>query len=174
MDAHPPASGPKPEIILIAAMAKNRVIGRGKAIPWHIPGEQLRFKKITMGHTLIMGRKTHESIGRVLPGRRTIIISRQKDYQATGCMVVQGLEQALDLCRGDNKVFIAGGAEIFQLALPLANAIYLSTLHREVAGDVFFPEFSEKEFPLVARETVSGQEPYTFAIYRRRVAQSTG
>ncbi|MEW6594243.1 MAG: dihydrofolate reductase [Thermodesulfobacteriota bacterium] len=158
----------KPEIILIAAMAANRVIGKGNAIPWHIPEELQRFKRITMGHTLIMGRKTHESIGRVLPGRRTIVISRQRDFEAAGCTVVQGLEKALDLCQKDEKVFIAGGAEIFRLALPYADAIYLSVLHREVEGDILFPEFSEAEFPLASSETVSGPDPYTFAVYRRR------
>jgi len=164
----------RPEIIIIAAMAKNRVIGRGNTIPWHIPGEQQRFKRLTMGHVLVMGRRTHESIGRVLPGRRTIIISRQKNFAAAGCTVVQSLDAALGLCRGDEKVFIAGGGEIFRLALPLADAIYLSILHREVAGEILFPEFSEAEFPLAESEEVSGPAPYTFAIYRRKRSQSTG
>ena len=158
----------RPEIILIAAMAKNRVIGKGNAIPWHVPEEQQRFKEITMGHTLVMGRKTHESIGRPLPGRRTIVISRQRDFTAPGCTVVQSLEEALEQGRESDKVFIAGGAEIFRLALPLADAIYLSILHREVAGEILFPQFSEAEFPLAEQQTVGGPNPYTFAIYRRR------
>lgn len=171
-DHAPPAR--RPEIILIAAVARNRVIGKENAIPWHIPGEQLRFKQITMGHTLIMGRKTHESIGRVLPGRRTIIITRQRNYQAPGCLVVHDLPAAFAAAAGDRQVFIAGGAEIFRLALPLAAALYLSILHREVEGDILFPEFSEEEFALATTETVSGSEPYTFAVYRRKAAQSTG
>jgi dihydrofolate reductase len=170
MDPHalpgPPAA--RPEIILIAAMAANRVIGQGNAIPWHVPGEQQHFKRITMGHTLIMGRKTHESIGRVLPGRRTIVITRQRDYQAPGCLVAHDLATALDAAMDDSQVFIAGGAEIFRQGLRYADAIYLSILHREVAGGVFFPEFSPADFPLVAQEVIDEGEPYTFAIYRRK------
>ncbi len=165
-DHTPPAR--RPEIILIAAVARNRVIGKENAIPWHIPGEQLRFKQITMGHTLIMGRKTHESIGRVLPGRRTIIITRQRNYQAPGCLVVHDLPAAFAAAAGDRQVFIAGGAEIFRQALPYADAIYLSILHREVAGDIFFPPFVSADFPVVFQEVVDEGEPYTFTIYRRK------
>lgn len=166
--AHPTTSPAGPEIILIAAMAKNRVIGQDNAIPWHIPGEQLRFKRITMGHTLIMGRKTHESIGRVLPGRRTIVITRQQGYQAPGCLVMHDLATALAAAADDSHIFIAGGAEIFRQALPHADAIYLSILHREVAGDILFPEFSPADFPLASQEVIDEGEPYTFAIYRRK------
>lgn len=162
-----PSPAATPEIILIAAMAQNRVIGKGNTIPWHIPGEQLRFKRLTMGHTLIMGRKTHESIGRVLPGRRTIIITRQRGYQIPDCLVVHDLPAAFAAAANDNQIFIAGGAEIFQLALPHADAIYLSILHREVEGDVLFPEFSPADFSLVSQEVIDEGEPYTFAVYRR-------
>jgi dihydrofolate reductase len=166
MEHHAPAT--RPEVILIAAMASNRVVGRDNAIPWHIPGEQQHFKRLTMGHTLVMGRKTHESIGRVLPGRRTIVITRQRDYQAPGCLVVHDLPTALAAAAGDTQVFIAGGAEIFRLALPHADAIYLSILHREVAGDTLFPDFSTAEFPLLSQEVIDEGEPYTFAVYRRK------
>ncbi|MDP2756976.1 MAG: dihydrofolate reductase, partial [Desulfurivibrionaceae bacterium] len=120
------------KIILIAAMAKNRVIGRGNTIPWHIPGEQQRFKTLTMGHALIMGRKTFESIGRPLPGRKTVIISRNREYQAAGCLVAQSLSAAIALCPTEETIFIAGGGEIYREALPLATAIYLTVLDREV------------------------------------------
>lgn len=164
----PPTKPPaRPEIILIAAMARNRVIGQGNAIPWHIPGEQRHFKRLTLGHTLIMGRKTHESIGRVLPGRRTIVITRQQDYQAPGCLVAHDLAAAL-AATDDTQVFIAGGAEVFTLALPHADAIYLSILHREVEGDIRFPEFSVTDFSLVSQEIINEGEPYTFTIYRRQ------
>ena len=155
------------KIILIAAMAKNRVIGRGNTIPWHIPGEQKRFKAITMGHTLIMGRKTFESIGRPLPGRKTIIISRNPGYQAKGCLTAASLTEALALCSETETTFIAGGGEIYRAALPLAESIYLTVLDREVAGDVFFPEFDPERFHLVSHERVNGPESYTVSIYQR-------
>lgn len=164
-DHSPPA---RPEIILIAAMAENRVIGQDNAIPWHIPGEQLHFKRLTMGHTLVMGRKTHESIGRVLPGRRTIVITRQRDYRAPGCLVAHDLAAALAAAADDSRVFIAGGAEIFRQGLRYADALYLSILHRQVAGNVFFPEFSPADFLLVAQEVIDEGDPYTFAVYRRK------
>ena len=155
------------KIILIAAMAKNRVIGRGNTIPWHIPGEQQRFKAMTMGHTLIMGRKTFESIGRPLPGRKTIIISRNPEYRAAGCSVAQSLTAAISLCPDTETIFIAGGGQIYREALPLAEAIYLTVLDREVEGDVFFPEFAPKLFRTVSQERVKGPESYTFSIYQR-------
>ncbi len=155
------------KIILIAAMAKNRVIGRDNTIPWHIPGEQQRFKAITMGHTLIMGRKTFESIGRPLPGRKTVIISRNQEYQAAGCSGAQSLTGAIALCPEEATIFIAGGGEIYREALPLAEAIYLTVLDREVEGDILFPEFDPKQFRKISAERVEGQEPYTFTIFSR-------
>jgi len=157
------------EIILIVAMAANRVIGRGNDIPWHIPGEQRRFKAITMGHTLVMGRLTYQSIGRPLPGRKTVIVTRQQNFRATGCVVVHSLDEALAACAGEEKVFIAGGGELFRQTMPLVDVIYLTTLHREVAGDILFPVFSEEEFVMESEQVVvNEEEPYTFAVYRRR------
>ena len=157
------------EIILIVAMAANRVIGRDNDIPWHIPGEQQRFKRVTMGHTLVMGRRTFESIGRPLPERKTVIITRNEDHAEPGCTIAHSLPEALEYCREDEKVFIAGGGDIFTQAMTITDTIYLTTLHREVEGDIFFPEFSESEFIKEQEETVNDEEePYTFAIYRRR------
>ncbi|MBA3004784.1 MAG: dihydrofolate reductase [Desulfurivibrio sp.] len=155
------------KIILIAAMAKNRVIGRANTIPWHIPGEQQRFKAMTMGHTLIMGRKTFESIGRPLPGRKTVIISRNREYQAAGCVVAPSLAVAIALCPETETVFIAGGGEIYQQALDLADSIYLTVLDREVEGDILFPEFDLKRFQKISSERVEGPEPYTFTVFSR-------
>jgi len=155
------------KIILIAAMAKNRVIGRDNTIPWHIPGEQQRFKGITMGHTLIMGRKTFESIGRPLPGRKTIIISRNRDYQAEGCLVPPCLSDAIALCPKDETIFIAGGGEIYREALPLADEIYLTVLDREAEGDILFPEFDPRQFREISAEREEGTEPYTFTVFSR-------
>ncbi|MHB1014770.1 MAG: dihydrofolate reductase [Desulfurivibrionaceae bacterium] len=156
------------KIILIAAMAKNRVIGRDNTIPWHIPGEQQRFKGMTMGHTLIMGRKTFESIGRPLPGRKTIIISRNPEYRATGCLAAQSLMAAIALCPEAETIFIAGGGEIYRQGLDLAEAIYLTVLDREVEGDILFPEFDSTQFRPVSEERVAGTEPYTFTVFSRR------
>ncbi|HCC55199.1 MAG TPA: dihydrofolate reductase [Desulfobulbaceae bacterium] len=155
------------KILLIAAMAKNRVIGRDNAIPWHIPGEQQRFKALTMGHTLIMGRKTFESIGRALPGRKTIIVSRNPEYRAAGCLVAQSLTAALALCAETETIFLAGGGEIYRQGLELAQAIYLTVLDREVEGEVFFPEFDPRQFRKISAERVNGPEAYTFSIYQR-------
>ena len=156
------------KIILIAAMAKNRVIGRGNGIPWHIPGEQQRFKTMTMGHTLIMGRKTFESIGRPLPGRKTIIVTRNPEYRAAGCSVAPSLAAAIALCPETETIFIAGGGEIYREALPLADAIYLTVLDREVEGDTLFPEVAPNQFRATSTERVEGPDPYTLTIFSRR------
>ncbi|MEK6202027.1 MAG: dihydrofolate reductase [Desulfobulbaceae bacterium] len=155
------------EVIIIAAMAANQVIGRENTIPWHIPGELQWFKATTMGHVLIMGRKTHESIGRPLPGRTTVVISRATDLHLPGCSTVQSLEQALTLCASREKVFIAGGAQIYTLALPLADTIILSILDQEFAGDTFFPLVPEEEFTEIAQTAVPGPLPYTRITYKR-------
>ncbi len=156
------------EIILIAAMAANRVIGRGSEIPWHIPGEQKRFKEITWGHPLIMGRKTYESIGRPLPGRRNIVITRNAKWQAAGCGVVDSMEKALDCCPEAEKVFVIGGAQIYQLALPLATGLILTTFDAKVDGDVYFPKFSTDDFIPVHSESVPGEFPYVMTTWQRK------
>jgi dihydrofolate reductase len=156
------------EVIIIAAMAANRVIGRRNTIPWHIPEELRWFKSITMGHALIMGRKTFESIGRPLPGRATFVISRDPDRSFAGCATVQSLDQALALAAGQEKVFIAGGAQIYSLALPLAHTILLSILDKEVDGDTFFPLVPEQDFAETDRTAISGKVPYARVTYHRR------
>lgn len=155
------------EIVIIAAMAMNRVIGRGQSMPWHIPGEQQRFKKTTWGHPLIMGRKTYESIGRPLPGRRNIVISRNKHYLATGCETTSTLTAALELCADSEKVFVIGGEQVFAQALPRTDTIILTTILREVEGDTFFPVF-EQHFDMVSRELVTETDPYMIEVYRRK------
>ena len=156
-----------PEIILIAAMAANRVIGRGNIIPWHIPGEQQRFKELTMGHALIMGRKTRQAIGRPLPGRRNIVISRNPGYRADGSEVVHSLAEGFALCGGETKIFVIGGEQIYRLALPVADTLVLSVLPRAVDGDACFPEFSSSEFKLTSSREIQGAEPYVIRIYTR-------
>lgn len=137
-------------ISIIVAMAKNRVIGKRGAIPWYLPADLARFKRLTMRHPIIMGRKTHESIGRALPGRQNIVITRQEGYQAKGCDVVHSLEEALERAEGD-EVFVIGGAEIYREALPLAKRIYLTGVDAELPGDVYFPEFDRRAWREVER-----------------------
>ncbi len=156
------------EVIIIAAMAANRVIGREGALPWHLPDELQWFKATTMGHAVIMGRKTYESIGRPLPGRTTIVISRNRNRSFPGCIVVSNLQQALDLCAKQAKVFIAGGAQIYILALPVADTILLSVLDQVVAGDTVFPPIPEQQFVEISRVTVPGPPPYTRISYQHR------
>ena len=153
-------------ISLIVAMAANRVIGRAGQLPWHLPGDLARFKRLTMGYPLIMGRKTFESIGRALPGRRTIVLSRQADYRAAGCRVVNGLDEALKLVWDDDEVFICGGEELYRQALPLAQRIYLTELDRAVAGDSFFPEIPE-HFLAIEEQQIEEEERYRFSILVR-------
>ncbi|MCI5209784.1 MAG: dihydrofolate reductase [Candidatus Electrothrix sp. ATG2] len=156
------------EIILIAAMSANRVIGRGKTIPWDIPGEQTRFKEITMGHSLIMGRKTWDSIGQPLSGRRNIVVTRKSEFQAPGAEVVHSLEQGLMLTAGEDKVFVIGGAQLYQLALNRADTLILTELEQEVEGDVFFPVFSCPPFELVQTEEVKEPICYSIRTYQRK------
>ena len=134
-------SPPAARLSLIVAMARNRVIGAHNAIPWHLPGELKRFKAITMGHHIVMGRKTWESIGRLLPGRTTVVVTRQQGYSVPGAIVANSLDSALAACEGDDEVFVIGGAELFAAALPRAGRIYLTVVDAEVAGDVYMPEF---------------------------------
>jgi len=122
-------------------MAKNRVIGANGAIPWHLPEELKRFKVLTMGHHLIMGRKTWESIGRLLPGRETVIVTRQPGYSVPGATITHSLDEAVAACGNDSEIFVIGGAELYAQALPRARRLYLTTIEADVAGDTFMPEF---------------------------------
>ena len=155
-------------ISAIVAMASNRVIGNRGDIPWKIQGEQKMFKEITMGHTVIMGRKTYESIGRPLPGRTNIFITRQSGYQADGCIVVHDLGSALKSCpAGEKEAFICGGGQLYREAMPETDRVYLTLLSREVQGDTYFPDISEDEFKLSRSEHIDGVEPYDFLVYDR-------
>jgi dihydrofolate reductase len=143
-------SNPRQTISLIAAIGKNGVIGRGLEIPWRLPADQQRFKQLTLGRSLIMGRKTHESIGRPLPGRRNIIVSRQPGYAAAGCEVATSFEHALTLA-GDGEVFVIGGADLYRAALPLADRLYLTWVDLAPEGDVLFPAYVEEDWDVIER-----------------------
>jgi dihydrofolate reductase len=155
------------DIIIIAAMAANRVIGDNNSIPWSLPEDLRQFKEKTLGHALIMGRKTYESLGQPLPGRKNIVISRNTDLQIPGCMTAPGLDQALELCRDQKKVFIIGGGQIFRLGLAVADTIILTILEREIRGDTIFPDFSGRGFVEMARERFEGREPFSVITYKR-------
>lgn len=148
-------------------MAANRVIGRGNAIPWHIPGEQKRFQQITWGHPLIMGRKTHESIGVPLPGRRNIIITRNRNYRAPGCEIAHSLDDAYSRCPGERRVFNIGGGELYRQGLEHADTLILTVLSEAYSGDAFFPQFSEALFVKVAELPIQAVPPYIIRTYRR-------
>ena len=140
-------------ISLIVAMSRNRVIGRSNQLPWHLPADLQRFKQLTMGHTIVMGRKTWESINRLLPGRRTVIVTRNRALHVAGAIIASSLEQALENSRDDSEIFIIGGEEIFRLALPLAHRIYLTIVEAEVQGDTFMPPFDPVHWRTVSSES---------------------
>jgi dihydrofolate reductase len=150
------------DFIAIAAMAENRVIGAGNRIPWHLPEDFKWFKSITTGHTLVMGRKTFESIGRPLPNRTTLVLSRGR-FEHPGVRSIASLAEALPAAPGQ-KVFICGGGEIYKLALPYCSEIYLTKVHRVVEGDAYFPEFESDFEP---RETPVQTADFTVTHYRR-------
>lgn len=145
---------------IIAAMGRNRAIGFKNTLPWRLPADLQRFKQLTLGHHIIMGRKTYESIGRPLPGRTSIIITRQPDFQAEGCLIAHSLDEAIDLAksRGEQEAFIIGGAEIYAQALSKANRMYLTLVEAEPEADAFFPEFEEKAWEKTAEESVAADE----------------
>jgi len=165
-----PAAAP-PRICLVVAMAANRIIGRNNALPWHLPADLKRFKALTLGHPVVMGRKTHESIGRPLPGRRNLVITRNRDYRAAGCEIVHSLDEAIAACRGAKEIFIIGGAELYRESLPRADCLEFTEIRAEFAGDASFPEFCPKQWRETGRER-HRDEPgvpfgYDFVRYER-------
>ena len=163
-------------ITLIAAVAKNRVIGKDGELPWRLPADLRFFKRTTTGHPLVMGRKTFESFDGALPDRTNIVITRRPDYEATGGIAVRSFEEALEVAKGyGDEIFIGGGEEIFRMALPIADRMILTWIDEEFEGDTFFPEFDPAEWSESAREHHEPDEknrwPYTFVTYERRAAR---
>jgi dihydrofolate reductase len=156
---------------IIAAMAENRVIGRNNGLPWKLPADLQRFKRLTMGHTLLMGRKTFESIGRPLPGRTMLVMTRQKDFTAEGVQVAHSLEEAVRMS-SDQELFVAGGAQLYQQTLAECQRLYLTFIGAEFEGDAFFPKIHESQWLLVSEESHEPDEknayPYCFRIYERK------
>ena len=160
-------------ISLIVAMDEQRGIGLDGGIPWHLPADLKRFKTLTMGHHLVMGRKTYESIGNPLPGRTMIIVTRNTNYQPDGCLVAHSLQEALGFASlgSENEVFIIGGGELFAEAIELADRIYLSLVHATLPADTFFPLISVDEWQEIETELVPANEKnkyaFTFKILQR-------
>src|SRR5258706_4270851 len=162
--------GRKPRISIIVAMAKNRVIGANNALPWHLSVDLRRFKALTMGHHIIMGRKTFESIGRPLPGRIILVISRNPKYRAVGVKVVHSLPAALSATEDDNEAFIVGGEQIYRESMLIANRIYLTEIEKEFQGDSFFPPLAADTWRALGRETHQDSATglsYAFVTYER-------
>lgn len=152
------------KISLIVAMASNRVIGLNNQMPWHLSADLKKFKKITMGSPILMGRKTYESIGRPLPGRTNIILSRNLKYQQDGCLVFNDLKTALKKsCERAEEVFVIGGSDLYEAMLPVADAIYLTVIHKEFLGDAFFPDIDLKYWSEVEREDINDDPDADFS-----------
>ena len=159
-------------VSIIAALAANGVIGRDNTLPWRLSADLKRFKALTMGHHLVMGRKTFESIGRPLPGRTTIVVTHQPAWSAADVVTASSLDDALQRAAGDDEIFICGGAAIYALALHRSQRMYLTRVHADVEGDVSFPEFDDvREWQLVDAEHFEADEkneyPYSFLTYDR-------
>jgi len=158
-------------VSLIVAMAENGVIGRKGGLPWRLPKDLKRFKALTMGHTLVLGRRTWESIGRLLPGRAFVVVSRDPAFSGQGIRVSRSVREAIEQAGGDTEVFIGGGAEIYRQALPIADRIYLTRVHARVEGDTYFPEVDWGQWREVSREEHQTDEkhlfPFTFLVYER-------
>ncbi|HET7798168.1 MAG TPA: dihydrofolate reductase [Nevskia sp.] len=157
---------------IIVAMAKNRTIGVNNTLPWRCPEDLKHFKALTMGHHMIMGRKTFDSIGKPLPGRTTVVVTRDMNLKIDGCVMAHSLKDAIDACANDSEVFIVGGAEIYAQSLELADTLYITEVQQDVGGDAHFPEFDRDSWQEVAREVRSQLEPqpleYHFVTYRRK------
>ena len=152
------------KISLIVAMATNRAIGLDNKMPWHLSADLKKFKAITMGSPIVMGRKTYESIGRPLPGRSNIIISRNLDYQQTDCLVFNDIKTAIAASSKEaDEIFIIGGAELYKATLPLADNLYLTLINQDFTGDTFFPEIDFKAWSEVSREDISDDPSVNFS-----------
>jgi dihydrofolate reductase len=161
-------------ISAIAALTRNRVIGKDNQIPWYLPADLKFFKRTTLGHHILMGRKNYESLGKPLPKRTNVVITRDPYFISTGCIVVHSIEEALQVARdnGEEEAFIIGGGEIYAQSLPLIDKMYLSEIDAEIEGDVFFPEFDRSNWVVTSEDHHPADErnafPFTVRIYERK------
>jgi dihydrofolate reductase len=156
---------------IIVALSENNVIGRDNGLPWKLSADLKRLKSVTMGHHIIMGRRTWESLGRPLPGRVNVVITRDKNFKAEGAVIVHSLQDALQVAKNDNEAFIFGGGKVFSEALPQVNRIYETIVHTTIDGDTFFPELNNREWKETFRESHAADEKnefdYTFITLER-------
>ena len=159
-------------VSIIAAMDENRVIGKDNQMPWRLPAELQYVKKTTMGHPIVMGRKNYEAIGRPLPGRRNIVMSRDQSFRAEGCEVMHSPQEVLEKCGQEEEIFIFGGEQIYRLFLPFVSKLYITRIHHSFEGDVFFPEIDYSEWKEVSREKGLTDEKnpyeYYYHIYEKK------
>ena len=148
-------------LAIIVAYLQNRVIGRDGRIPWKIPGEQARFRALTTGQAVVMGRRTYEEIGRPLPNRMNFVVSSTKTFDGENCRTVASLAEAMALA-GERDLYVSGGAKLYEEALPLAEKLCITEIHRQVEGDTFFPPFDESQFDKVVEAVCPGDIPYTY------------
>lgn len=162
----------KPFVSMIVAMSRNRVIGRDNKLPWRLPADLAYFKKTTMGHPVIMGRKTYESIGKPLPGRTNIIVTRDPSYRAAGCEIAHSAEEALRLADGQDP-FVIGGSELYGLFFPVADRLYVTSIDETFAGDAYFPEIDPNEWQVISSQRGTIDEKnghaHTFVLYERKI-----
>jgi len=159
-------------VTIIAAIGRNRALGKNNDLIWHLPADLRRFKKVTRGHHIIMGRKTYESLGKPLPNRTNIIVSRNPDYKAEGCVVVSSLEEALKTAKADPNPYVLGGAEIYKQALSIADFMDLTLVHADFEADAFFPDFSLENWKEIGRQDFEKDEEnpydYSFVQYKKK------
>ena len=158
-------------ISLIVAMGRNRVIGRDNQLVWHQPADLRHFKETTIGKPVIMGRKTFESVGKSLPGRTTVVVTRRDDFVAPGCLMAGSLEQALEMVSSEPEILIAGGGEIYRQAIPVCDRMYITIIEHEFDGDTFFPEFDQGEWVIEEERRHEADEKNRYSMlfrtYRR-------
>ena len=154
------------KISLIVAMDKNNLIGSNNELPWHLPADLAFFKRTTMGKPIVMGRKTFESIGKPLPGRRNIVVTRDPDFSAAGCDVVNSIDAAIALCRDDEEIMLIGGASLYQQSLELATTMYITRIDHEFEGDTWFPEYQKSEWKVENRENFEADHsnPHAYSL----------
>lgn len=150
-------------LTIIAAISENRVIGRNNDLAWHLPDDLKRFKELTKGHHVIMGRKTFESVGCPLPGRTNIVVTTQKDYKAPGCIIVHTLKEAIQKAENDPQPYVIGGGKIYEQALPISDTLELTQIHAEVEGDTYFPEVDTGKWQIVAKESHPADDQHEYA-----------
>jgi dihydrofolate reductase len=158
------------QLSIIVAVAHDGVIGINNTLPWHLPEDLKRFRALTMGHHIIMGRKTYDSLGRLLPGRTTVIVTRNENYKVEGALVAHSLEAAIALCEDDEEVFLIGGAELYQTGLKLAHKLYITEIELDVVGDSFFPKLVSTEWQETEREAHTSEKglKFSYVTYLRK------